>query len=835
MNNIIKGCVLLIILLCTNVSISQNFSEKKSLLTAFQEFQSAFDYTFSYADSAIENHYIKTSVPLEFEKALAFLSTNTLFQYTILESKTIAVSLAPDVRSICATITNATTNRKLAATAVTTAYQTLRTNANGELILLSKANVISITIDGINNFNKPNFTVQKAAIGCSSISVIQNIEFLDAVLMSNYVTKGIEKQINGGVTINYKKFDILPGLIEPDVLLTLQALPGVQSVNETVSYLNIRGGTNDQNLILWDGIKMYQSGHFFGQISAFNPFLTQEVTLIKNGSSAHYGDGVSGIIDMRSSSKINDSLFGGIGINMISADVFVGIPLSKKASLEISARKSINALVKTPTYNQYFDKIFQNTEVIQVSDIASNSNDQFTFFDSNFRLLYEPTEKDFFRANFVILGNNLSFLENAEIENTRFTRESELSQNNLSSGLYYKRIWNDLAATEVQFYASNYALDAINSDILNDQRLLQTNKVQETGFKTITSFPIYKNIKGFVGYQFNETGITNFSQINNPLFEIEDKKVIRANSVFSEIGYNSWNTSVNLGLRANHITRFNTILIEPRISFNQKFLKYFTFEILGELKSQTTSQVIDFQNDFLGVENRKWAIADPNTNPILRGQQLSAGFTYSHRDLLITAEPYLKHIDGITAQSQGFQNQFQDARSLGSYTVKGVDFLINKQFKKLNTWFSYSYAKNTYNFPDLVPSRFHNNLDIRHWLAYGINYSWNSFKVSGGLNWHSGKPYTSLVANNEIVDDALNLNTPNEESIKDYLRVDLSLLYDFKLLSKYKARFGLSVWNLLDTENTINRFYRLNHSDNFEELNERALRFTPNATLRVWF
>ena len=101
------------------------------------------------------------------------------------------------------------------------------------------------------------------------------------VIISNYLTSGILKDNTGATIIKPKSFGILPGLIEPDVLQTIQALPGILSVDETISNINVRGGTNDQNLLLWDGIKMYQSGHFFGLISAFNPYFTEHRTRFK--------------------------------------------------------------------------------------------------------------------------------------------------------------------------------------------------------------------------------------------------------------------------------------------------------------------------------------------------------------------------------------------------------------------------------------------------------------------------------------------------------------------------------------------------------------------------
>ena len=98
---------------------------------------------------------------------------------------------------------------------------------------------------------------------------------------------------------------------------------------------------------------MYQSGHFFGLISAFNPYLTEQVTIIKDGTSAEYGDGVSGIISMQSKNTIEGNFFGGAGFNMISADLHGQVPISDKLAFQFSARRSITDLINTPTYNQF--------------------------------------------------------------------------------------------------------------------------------------------------------------------------------------------------------------------------------------------------------------------------------------------------------------------------------------------------------------------------------------------------------------------------------------------------------------------------------------------------
>jgi hypothetical protein len=87
-------------------------------------------------------------------------------------------------------------------------------------------------------------------------------EELNQVMINVYLTPGLQKYIDGSTVLNTKKFGILPGLVDPDVLQSIQALPGVESTNESIANINVRGGTNDQNLMLWDNIKMYHSGHF---------------------------------------------------------------------------------------------------------------------------------------------------------------------------------------------------------------------------------------------------------------------------------------------------------------------------------------------------------------------------------------------------------------------------------------------------------------------------------------------------------------------------------------------------------------------------------------------
>ena len=183
------------------------------------------------------------------------------------------------------------------------------------------------------DFNFKMLSDRFIAITLKDTEISQNeIQQLEEVVITNYLTKGISKTNNGTIKADTKAFDILPGLIEPDVLQIVQNLPGIMSVDERISNINVRGGTNDQNLILYEGIRMYQSGHFFGLISAFNPHLSENITVSKNGTSAKYGNAVSSTIAIKNGDKLDNNISAGIGGNMLSVDAFAKIPLSKKQS-----------------------------------------------------------------------------------------------------------------------------------------------------------------------------------------------------------------------------------------------------------------------------------------------------------------------------------------------------------------------------------------------------------------------------------------------------------------------------------------------------------------------
>ena len=662
---------------------------------------------------------------------------------------------------------------------------------------------------------------------------------LEEIVITNFLTKGITKLNDGSTNIKPEAFGILPGLIEPDILQTIQALPGVLSVDETVSNINIRGGTHDQNLLLWDGIKMYQSGHFFGLISAFNPYTTKQVHISKNGTRAKYGDGVSSVVDMQLSNTIDNQFKAGGGFNLINADAYAKIPLSKKTELQLSTRRSITDLIVTPTYNQYFKRIFQDSDLTNQSDSYISQNEDFYFYDITAKFLYDITKNDRVRIHFLNVNNNLNYDETSTVNDTNEALNSKLSQQNLALGVTYTKDWNDRLSTTGQVYLTNYNLDATNFDILNNQRLIQENKVEDRSVKIDVNYDASQNLKINGGYQFSEIGVSNLEDVNNPVYRSYIKEVVRSHALYAEASVlsNNAHTHLKFGTRLNYHQKFDVFLVEPRLSFSQRFLNDFRFEILGELKSQTTSQIIDLQNDFLGIEKRRWILSNNDSIPVIKSKQVSAGIHFNKNKLLVSAEAYIKQVDGITTRSQGFQNQYQFVKAIGNYQIKGVDVLINKQFGTVvSSWFSYTYSKNDYTFDTLNNGEdFPNNADIRHAITLAGTYTHNRVKLALGLNWHSGKPTTKPVENNEVVDENINYETPNSSNLKDYLRADCSATYNFDVSSSIHATIGASVWNVTNKKNVINVYCTLDDDDMVSKVENQSLGITPNISFRLQF
>ncbi len=798
--------------------------------------QTKHNVQFNYAEDIIAGIVVRPPPDkLSLQESLLYLEQNTNLSFTLLNDNLILVTPNQSL-VLCGYLKSMDNQAPVFLASIQGQRNSTISDEHGffQIEVINEDEIIIIRHIGFKTLMSTY--KELATTDCGNILLEPQFQSLSEVIVSNYITSGINKLSDGSFSMDFSNFGILPGLVEADVLQSVQAFPGIQSINETVSNINIRGGTHDQNLILWDDIKMYQSGHFFGLISMYNPQITHKVFLTKNGTDVSHTDGVSGTIAMQTESQVNAKVKGNFGINFTDVNGFADVPIGKKSSLQIASRKSISDFFETPTYKAFFNRISQNTEVENNNASITNSDKSFDFYDTSFRWIYNISDKDYLKVNFINVGNELQFNENTVIDNEEKSRRSNVTQNSIAEGIHYKRIWNNNLQTTFEAYETDYKLKAINANILDSQRFLQENKVSETSLKLKIDYKLNETSSFLNGYHFVETEVTNLDDVDNPLFRVLVSEVVRTHGIFSQFAYKSKtkNTNLNFGLRANYIDKFNKTIIEPRLSFNQRFLTHFTFEVLGELKHQNTSQIINFQNDFLGIEKRRWQLSTNEDIPIIRSKQISSGFNFSKTGWLLSAEAYYKHVDGITSQSQGFLNQYEFVRAYGSYRVVGLDVLIRKSFYKFNSWLSYSYMDNTYSFSDFEAESFPSNYDIDHSVTFGTTFTTNNLKLAAGLNWHSGKPTTQPISGNEIIAGDINYGKTNRATLQDYMRLDISAVYNLKLGLKTDANVGISIWNVLDKENIINNYYRITN-ETISETQQRSLGFTPNVVLRVFF
>jgi hypothetical protein len=812
----------------------QSSGEKVPITKVLEQITKAHAITFNYESSLLKE---VTVVPISQDLSLLAKIKNLEKQTNFVFNKVtnLVYTISKAIR-LCGYIKDSELQQPLVGATINSKFAYSVTDENGYFLIELKSQNETLTIRHIGFKTIERQVKYFNFEDCGTITMLVQQEIIAPVLIRAYLVRGIDKRQDWTTSIDFKRFSLLPGLIESDVLQTVQALPSILSVDETVSNINIRGGSHDQNLILWDDIKMYQTGHFFGLISSFNPLMTQTASVINNGSEVSLTDGISGTIHMQTDKQIDSKFNSTFGVNFLNAELFSNIPIGNKSSLQIASRKSLDDFVRTPTYEVYFDRVTQDTEAENNVSNVTNSKQEFNFYDASLRWLYQPTNKDHIRLNFILVNNDLGFNETADINGTLRTRRSNISQNSIALGLNYRRQWNEDFTSIINVYNNEYELQALNADVLSNQLQLQENIVSETSIKIDNSYE--QNLWRFnLGYQFTETEVINLNDIDLPRFVRRDEEILREHGAFGQAWYKSTNNdfSVRGGVRANYLTRFEKLIIEPRLSVRKSIGDYIEIEAQGEFKHQSTSQIVNFQNDFLSIEKRRWQLTDNDSIPIIQSKQASIGITYKNSGWLLDATGYYKTVDGITTQSQSFTTKHEFAKEKGSYNANGFEFLCRKKFSNFNSWLSYSYMNNTYTFEALEGIEFPSNFDITHSITFGTTFSNKSWNTSAGINYRTGKPTSIPLVGNELLDDNLNFDKANNERLKDYLRIDASAIYKFKINDTFKSEIGASIWNISNRKNVINNYYRVNENDIVDRFSRFSLGLTTNFLVRFYF
>ncbi len=649
---------------------------------------------------------------------------------------------------------------------------------------------------------------------------------------------------------------ILPGLTEPDVLQSIQLIPGVQSPTETASGLYIRGGTPDQNLVLWDGIKMYNSGHFFGTISAFNPYITDEVKLFKSGTKAQYGNRVSSVIDITSDDKIPNALHGGFGFNLTHADVYLKAPISEKVAILVSGRRSFTEIFNSATFKNLADRVFQNTKISEGNkvfddDEVTTTKDLFYFSDFTFKAVIKPTEKDQITFSNLFTKNKLDY--GFLIEEFDEASQDKLDVSNGGSTLSWDHVYNKNFSHTFSAYYSNFDLQYVGTNSIEDEfsdKLEKINRIDDYGLSFHTDWTINASNKINFGYQFSsnevKSVITFFDSESeeDEFIEINDN-TNNSHSLYTDYEFkNEDKWYISGGLRANHISILDKFYLEPRFQFGFKLSDNIKVKISAENLHQAVSQIVEFNTEDFGLENQIWVLSDGDLIPLLKSNQVTTGFVFSNNGWTLDVEGYYKKIDGLTSFTLGFDSFNELTFSKGQSKVLGLDVLLKKKIDNYRTWLSYSFINNEFTFSELNDGNpFPGNFDITNQFIWSHSYEWNKFSVSLGWSIRTGIPFTEAVGIIENSEGAfIDYSEINSKRLPNYHRLDASATYKFNISEdkKWKGKFGFSLLNIYNQENILSRTYQIRQDVNdgsnvLREIDKISLGITPNLVFRIEF
>tara|TARA_R110002050_G_scaffold196426_2_gene331337 strand:+ start:29481 stop:32018 length:2538 start_codon:yes stop_codon:yes gene_type:complete len=841
-----QGNFLLLFLVFFGVVVTSIAQDKLPAREAFEVLKERYAVTFSFIEKEVE--HIQIAIPsavLSLDEALILLEKHPLLSFKKVSVDRIAVAVNSKDLTICGRIVDAQTKEILIGASVfVIGLKGTIADENGTFNLLGLKSSDQLVISFLG-YETQKYTVSEymsLAEFCPIIGLVPEQYQLNEVVVSNLFTTGLNQRLDGRIDFSTNNYGILPGLVDGDVLQMIQVLPGVQSVNESIADINVRGGSHDQNLILWDAIKMYHSGHFFGLISAFNPEITNQVKVIKNGTSAAYTDGVSGTIIMNSNDVVDAKFNGSVSSNLLSTNAVFRVPLSKKVALHVSGRRAFTDFYNSPTYNQYFERSFQDSQIATQSNQLVNSESDFYFYDFNGKLLYDLSDQHKLRVSMLTVHNQLAYSEVNTGEDNTASRKSTLRQDNFALGATLHSDWNTIFSTDLQGYYTNYDLEAFDFTIATDQSMLQLNEVIETGIKLNTTTKVSKELGWSNGYNYTETGTQNASDIRNPTYQIIKKRVQRNHGLFSELTYADKGLFVRAGARLNYFERLGTFLVEPRLNINQKLTKAFSIKLQGEFKNQTVTQFVDLNEDFLGVENRRWIVSDGVVIPIVKSKQVSLGLDYKNKGWYVELNPYYKEVTGIITESQGFVAQNQYDGFIGSSTSLGLEFLINKSINSSNFWMSYTYGNQQYLFEDISSEKFPSNFDVTHAVHIASSVTiLGDWKIALGAQYRTGRPFTQPVEGNETYQDSnfrrVNYGALNKDHLPSYLRVDASTSYNLKLNATQSFSVSFGILNLLNKKNVINRYYEVSAENENEaiQIENFSLGFTPNFSFKYAF
>lgn len=776
-----------------------------------------------------------TSLPATLED----LNTKTAFIFQRLDRKNIIIKpKSPEGNFVVSGfITDLKTHEPLYSALVYSKTSKLNTACKEDgsfykIIKYEPGDSVSFFLIGYERISVP---VEKFAKGSLSVQMRSTFQELKEITVTTYLTSGIEYDaMDNSITMRPKNSSILPGQTNGDILMSLDALPGISSTDSKAGNLNIRGSTPDQTLIIFDNIPLYQKGHIFGTVSPFNANAVDNIKVQRSSMSANRGGRVGGIVEISSPNSVVNKPSATISSSLLDANIYAHTPVIKnKLSVFISARKSYPYSRDVPPMRAISGFIFQNSAVggALKFDPEGVSKLDIGYEDANAKIIYNLTSKHKAIVSGLYSADNIAI-------NLRDKRMAHLSQSTIDALNYglsatISSNWSRKLSTQLSATNSFYSLhnqtstfDFSNSPLTKSSYL---NTVQDLKLFFEAQWKISERHLLKTGYDVSYYN-TIYVRESNDTANVSYRQNYSNTGALHTLFVN-WLSSpvdhftIDAGVRVNYFTGNNQYSAEPRLVLGYKSSPSFRLKASGGYQKQFISQISGISIQSIGgVQSQLWMLTDNKNVPVVNSYQGTFGGLYQKNSWLFDVEGYLKQVSNVSniSISQPLSSQ---PFIQGSINIVGADLLLRKQWKRLDGWISYTCSKAMMKFDSVQRDPFISLYDQTHVFDIAFSYRIKQWKFSLAWKYRTGLAVlrgirTRMIAGADSSPGGQQSGPPPptsggpppppridpNERFPAYHQLDASIQYNFPKVSKNWSGFiGVSVLNCYDQKNIIDR------------------------------
>jgi len=650
-----------------------------------------------------------------------------------------------------------------------------------------------------------------------------------------------EKTEMGKIDVSIKTIQKIPALLgEVDVLKAIQLLPGIQSGTEGTSGFYVRGGGPDQNLILLDGVPVYNASHLFGFFSVFNADAISNVSITKGGFPARYGGRLSSVLDIRMKEGNMKKFRGSATTGLISSKIMFEGPIIKdKTSFIISARRTYIDILSWPIQKMAI-KIANKDN----PDNNFSTKSGYYFWDINAKINHKFSDKDRIFLS-VYTGKDKAYSYNTDKWqefNDKFN--SDLHWGNITSSFR----WNHIIGKKLFSNATlTYSKYKFGIDLLERSEDTKKNTFEEFSFAYNSGIedwaakidfdysPIPNhNIKFGTNYTYH-TFSPGVQAIKMAIDTVKVEEIYGNSNIYAHEYYAYVedemkvfkNFKTNIGFHYSGFYVSDTLYqsYQPRVSLRYLITPKWSVKAAYTEMAQYLHLLT---NTSIGMPTDLWLPVTNNIKPQI-STQYAFGSAYSYKGFDFSIEAYYKtmanmieykegasFIDGIDEEgttSRAWENKIETD---GKGTSYGIEFLVKKNIGKTTGWIGYTWSKTDRQFSNVsFGEPFPYTYDRRHDIGIVVTHKFND-KIDIGATWVYGtgnaialslERYRGLETSTIFYE--YNENTVNHIEKRNNFRMPAYHRLDFGINFRKQKKYGQRTWSVgaYNVYNRKNHFY----------------------------